>query len=173
MRNDLLNFSILLEEIVRLIYLSDQNMPLYPHISYFNIFFISPNEILVGIKIGIYNQVMRTDPKIAIIDDEEDLCFLLKLSLNKTFQEIEYKHTLKEGLALFKKLKPHWLILDNNLPDALGWQHVDEFLALNSEVNIICISANPNSAVDKNKKNVHHFIKPLDIPKMKELILSK
>jgi two-component system response regulator VicR len=116
---------------------------------------------------------MTGNPKIEIIDDEEDLCFLLKLGLNKTFNNIEYKHTLREGLVLFEELKPHWLILDNNLSDALGWQHIEKFLALDSEVNIICISASPDSSIEKNQKNTYHFIKPLNIGEITELILSK
>jgi DNA-binding response OmpR family regulator len=116
---------------------------------------------------------MKVDTKIEIIDDEEDLCFLLKLGLNKSFSKIEYTHTLKDGLTLFEKTKPNWLILDNNLPDALGWQHVNKFLAINDEVNVIYISANPDSVIDTSLKNSYHFIKPLDIGKITELILSK
>lgn len=116
---------------------------------------------------------MNTDAKIEIIDDEEDLCFLLKLSLSKKFKRIEYSHTLEEGLPLFKKLNPNWLILDNNLPDGLGWQHTNTFLSINPEVNIIYISANPDSVIDANLKNAYHFIKPLDIGKIADLILSK
>jgi DNA-binding response OmpR family regulator len=116
---------------------------------------------------------MKNDVRIEIIDDEEDLCFLLKLSLNKICSNIEYTHTLKDGLALFEKSKPDWLILDNNLPDALGWQNAHKFLAINENVNVIYISANPDSIIEKNARNAYHFIKPLDIIKITELILSK
>ncbi len=116
---------------------------------------------------------MQAETKIEIIDDEEDLCFLLKHSLSKKFKQIEYSHTLKDGLPLFEKLNPNWLILDNNLPDGLGWQQTNNFLKLNPEINIIYISANPDSIIDKNLKNAYHFIKPLDINKITDLILSK
>jgi len=111
--------------------------------------------------------------KIEIIDDEKDLCFLLKMSLTKKFSEIEYAHTLKDGLVLFEKSKPNWLILDNNLPDGLGWQSTDKFLSINKAVNIIYISANPDSVNDKKLENAYHFVKPLNISKITELILSK
>ncbi|MEO8759726.1 MAG: response regulator [Bacteroidia bacterium] len=116
---------------------------------------------------------MKTETKIEIIDDEEDLCFLLKRGLSKKFNHIEYSHTLKEGLPLFEKLNPNWLILDNNLPDGLGWQQTNSFLQINPEINIIYISANPDSIIDKSLKNAYHFIKPLDIVKITDLILSK
>ncbi len=126
--------------------------------------------IVTGSKIVC---LMNANTKIEIIDDEKDLCFLLKLSLTKKFSKIEYAHTLKDGLILFEKSKPHWLILDNNLPDGLGWQHTDNFLSINKAVNIIYISANPDSTIDKKSDNVYHFVKPLDIGKITELILSK
>ena len=116
---------------------------------------------------------MNTDTKIEIIDDEKDLCFLLKLSLNKKFNKIEYAHTIEDGLNLFEKSQPNWLILDNNLPDGLGWRHTDKFLAINKSVNIIYISANPDSAIDIKSENTYHFVKPLDVSKIIELISSK
>lgn len=116
---------------------------------------------------------MKANTRIEIIDDEEDLCFLLKLGLSKNFDSIEYSHTLKDGVKLFKDFSPHWLILDNNLPDAVGWEHLHEFLAINQDVNIICISANPDSVLDKNLKNAWHFVKPLNVNKIADLIMSK
>ena len=117
--------------------------------------------------------MMPTGTRIEIIDDEEDLCFLLKLGLSKNFDRIEYSHTFKDGVKLFKDFSPHWLILDNNLPDAIGWERVHEFFAINENIHIICISANPDSVLDKNLKNAYHFVKPLDINKITDLILSK
>ena len=78
-----------------------------------------------------------------IIDDEKDLCFLLKLNLHKNFNKIEYAHTLEEGFLLFEKSKPNWLILDNNLPDGLGWHYTDKFLSINKKkYNIVYIVIN-------------------------------
>lgn len=116
---------------------------------------------------------MKANTRIEIIDDEEDLCFLLKLGLSKNFNSIEYSHTLKDGVKLFKDFLPHWLILDNNLPDAVGWDHLHEFFAINEHVNIICISANPDSELDMSQKNAYHFVKPLNVNKIADLILSK
>ncbi len=116
---------------------------------------------------------MKAHARIEIIDDEEDLCFLLKLGLSKNFESIEYRHTLKEGLILFNEFDPKWLILDNNLPDAIGWEHIGKFTAINKDINIICISANPDSVIDKDMSNTYHFIKPVDVGEITELILSK
>lgn len=116
---------------------------------------------------------MKAQTRIEIIDDEKDLCFLLKLGLSKNFSRIEYAHSLKEGLTLFKEFEPNWLILDNNLPDAIGWDHLNEFMAINEHINVICISANPDSVIDKKKVNTYHFIKPLNINRITELIMSK
>jgi two-component system, OmpR family, response regulator len=112
------------------------------------------------------------DLKLLIIDDEVDLCFLLASALRKQIQEVQYVHTLNEGFTQFDLIKPNWLIIDNNLPDGKGWEHLDEFISRNPSINIICISANPDSFV-KETNAVTKLIKPLKLDKVIELIKKK
>jgi DNA-binding response OmpR family regulator len=59
--------------------------------------------------------------KVLIIDDEIDLCLLLKsYFLRKNF-EVYLSHTLEEGVSFLKSLQPNIVFLDNNLPDGTGW----------------------------------------------------
>ena len=60
--------------------------------------------------------------KVLIIDDEVDLCLLLKTYLNRRNYEVYYAHTLKEGMTQFQEVIPDILFLDNNLPDGIGWE---------------------------------------------------
>ncbi len=64
---------------------------------------------------------MTSRKKVLIIDDEVDLCLLLKTYLIRRNYDVYYSHTLSEGLNQFKEIRPDILFLDNNLPDGIGW----------------------------------------------------
>ena len=59
--------------------------------------------------------------KVLIIDDEIDLCHLLKSYFLRKNYEVYLSHTLEQGLAFLKSLQPDIVFLDNNLPDGVGW----------------------------------------------------
>lgn len=59
--------------------------------------------------------------KVLIIDDEIDLCLLLKSYFLRKDYEVYLSHTLDEGISFLKSLQPDIVFLDNNLPDGVGW----------------------------------------------------
>ena len=78
--------------------------------------------------------------RVLIIDDEVDLCILLTSYLSKRNYEVLTAHTLIEG---FKKLEiffPDFLLLDNNLPDGMGWIEADNIHRKYPDINITLIS---------------------------------
>jgi DNA-binding NtrC family response regulator len=60
--------------------------------------------------------------KILIIDDETDLCLLLKDYFTKKKYEVIVSHSLSEGVSVLKAQRPKVLFLDYNLPDGIGWE---------------------------------------------------
>lgn len=108
--------------------------------------------------------------KITIIDDEQDLCFLLSDILKGNGYEVNSFYTLNSGLEGINATKPHWVILDNDLPDGLGWDKTDQILDMLPGVNIIKISANPDSHRTFYSSNVFYLIKPLDVNSIISLI---
>ena len=76
-----------------------------------------------------------------IIDDETDLCLLLKDYFVRKNYDVAVTHTLEEGRKLLYELKPGILFLDNNLPDGTGWSNASKFAADLPETYIILISA--------------------------------
>ncbi len=108
--------------------------------------------------------------KILIIDDEQDLCFLLSSMLISQGYSVTYFHNLKTGLEAIRSTLPDWIIIDNNLPDGLGWEKSDEILKINELANIIKISANPDSPRNDNRYNIHYLIKPIKVQSIVELI---
>ncbi|MEO5891430.1 MAG: response regulator [Ferruginibacter sp.] len=79
--------------------------------------------------------------RVLIVDDEVDLCLLLKQFLTKKNYEVHIAHTLTEGLSLLNNIKPDTLMLDNNLPDGMGWDLADDIHKKYPEMNITLLSA--------------------------------
>lgn len=111
--------------------------------------------------------------KIAIIDDEEDLCFLLADMLTTQGFEVSTFYTLSSGLSGVKMTAPDWVIIDNDLPDGSGWENTTKILNSIPGVNIIKISANPDSNRLANEHNIHYLTKPIHVNSIVELIVKK
>jgi DNA-binding response OmpR family regulator len=79
--------------------------------------------------------------KVLIIDDEIDLCLLLKGYFLRKNYDVYLSHTLGEGVAFLKSIKPDILFLDNNLPDGIGWSVAPELALEFPSMYINLISA--------------------------------
>ena len=108
--------------------------------------------------------------KIVIIDDEQDLCFLLSSMLSAQGFQVKSYGTLRSGLDGIESIKPDWVVLDNNLPDGLGWEHTRKIEQASPGVHIINISANPDSSREHKGPRIHYLIKPINANSIVELI---
>jgi DNA-binding response OmpR family regulator len=80
---------------------------------------------------------------VLIIDDEPDLCVLLKVYFQRRKYKVFFAHNLMDGEKLLNEIHPDVLLLDNNLPDGMGWNKLTEF---NQEIfpsKVILMSGNP------------------------------
>jgi DNA-binding response OmpR family regulator len=80
--------------------------------------------------------------KVLIIDDEVDLCMMIVQYLTRKDYTVECAHTLENGMRKLNDLHPDALLLDNNLPDGLGWKEADRIHRLYPEMQITLMSAN-------------------------------
>ena len=102
--------------------------------------------------------------KVLIIDDEVDFCLLMQFYLSKKNCEVRISHTLQDGLGLLKNCEPDIIILDNNLPDGLGWPAAKNILDAVPDVHLFLISANkPTLKPDINNSNCQVVEKPISI----------
>jgi DNA-binding response OmpR family regulator len=103
--------------------------------------------------------------KVLIIDDEVDFCLLMQFYLSKKNCEVSISHTLREGLGLVKNGTPDIVILDNNLPDGLGWPAAKNILDVVPAAHLFLISANkPNNRPELNQNSHCHVVeKPISI----------
>lgn len=79
--------------------------------------------------------------RVVIIDDEEDLCRLMKAYLEDIGYDVFLAHTLGHGLILMQEVSPDILFLDNNLPDGLGWERMKFLTEQFPDCKITLISA--------------------------------
>lgn len=84
---------------------------------------------------------MMLKKKIVIIDDEEDLCHLMKTYFLELNYDVFLANTLRSGLSLMKEVSPDVLFIDNNLPDGLGWEKMPYLLEKYPACKINLISA--------------------------------
>lgn len=76
-----------------------------------------------------------------IIDDELDICFLLKSILKKKDLEVNYVNRLEDAKIALKDHTPPIIFLDNHLPDGLGIDFISYIKTNYPATKIIMITA--------------------------------
>jgi DNA-binding response OmpR family regulator len=76
-----------------------------------------------------------------IIDDELDICFLLKSILKKRDLDVNYVNRLEDAKIALKTNTPPIIFLDNHLPDGLGIDFISYVKANYPSTKIIMITA--------------------------------
>ena len=83
---------------------------------------------------------MSEQAKVLIVDDDENICELLRLYLDKEGYQTVLAFDGKQALALFASEAPAIILLDIMLPESDGWQVCRE-IRKTSEVPIIMLTA--------------------------------
>lgn len=85
---------------------------------------------------------MRYDKKLLIVDDELDACMLMARLLRHKFAQVECAYSLTEALEKAYILQPNVVLLDNNLPDGYGIEHILDFKNVSTvPAQVVVISA--------------------------------
>ncbi|MDE3248708.1 MAG: response regulator [Bacteroidota bacterium] len=86
--------------------------------------------------------------RVLIIDDEEELCMLMELVLERRHFAARSIHTLGDSMQTVKDLKPDYIFLDNHLPDGLGIDFIPTLINSCPNVKIVMMTAH-----DEHKLN--------------------
>ncbi|MEM6843103.1 MAG: response regulator [Bacteroidota bacterium] len=99
--------------------------------------------------------------RILILDDEEEICFLLAALLSQMGYQTDYAHTLDDGIQKLSAEPPFDLIfLDLNLPDGLGHHLIPVIKEQHQESKVVMISAHGSflEQIQKQGPSFDHFI---------------
>src|SRR5688572_29791999 len=90
----------------------------------------------------------KADKKIRalIIDDEVDICYLLRGMLRHKNIEANYVTTLADAEAHLQRDDPPVIFLDNHLSDGMGIDHIARIKAAHPSTCIIMITAHDTFA---------------------------
>jgi DNA-binding response OmpR family regulator len=110
--------------------------------------------------------------KILIIDDEVDLCMLIKNYLVQRGYEVYTTNTLTEGLTVLAETNPDILLLDNNLPDGFGWSQAPGIQKKFPSLRITLVSAFETTAAVPSAEGIAFRIleKPISLSKIESFL---
>jgi two-component system response regulator PilR (NtrC family) len=111
---------------------------------------------------------------VLIVDDDEDICFILKAGLQSRFSTY-YTHSLAEAQRYLTNHKVSLLFLDNSLPDGQGIGFIKKAINLDPGVKVIMMTADASAAVrdEAFKQGAVCFIpKPFELAVVKNMLLS-
>ncbi|GAA4334028.1 response regulator [Flaviaesturariibacter amylovorans] len=102
--------------------------------------------------------------KVLIIDDEVDLCLLMKSYFLRKNYEVHIAHTLADGVHRLEEITPDYLFIDYNLPDGLGWDKLPDFYRKHPAIHYHLISAfRPTIPPDLDSAKLTIWEKPISL----------
>jgi len=84
---------------------------------------------------------LASKKKVLIIDDEQELCMLMEMVLERSDFVAKSVHTLEPVLDEVDQLKPDYIFLDNHLPDGRGVDIIRTILNAYPPVKIVMMTA--------------------------------
>ena len=90
---------------------------------------------------AIIKRFMNTNPKLLIVDDEEELSELMHIILKDEEYKIECAYTLEEGNIKWQSELPPIVLLDNYLPDGFGIDLIERDRSLLDNCKVIMVTA--------------------------------
>lgn len=79
------------------------------------------------------------------MDDDIDLCHLLKGILKPRRYHVGTAHNLREAEECMAAIKPAVVFLDHNLPDGMGIQFIPKIRAYDMDIKIVIMTADTSA----------------------------
>ena len=109
---------------------------------------------------------------ILIVDDEQEICFLLSALLRQMGYDAEFAYSLKGGLDKLSGIDYYDIVfLDMNLPDGLGYKIIPEIKRSNQDTKVVMISAH-DGMLRRMKQETHGIDRYISKPFNREHIYS-
>ena len=107
--------------------------------------------------------------QVLIVDDDVASCRTLQLHLRSQGHDVATAHSVDDGLAIARELRPNLVILDIRMPGKSGLDGLPEFKALFPDIHVIMITAfhDMDSTIQAMQRGAEDYIhKPIDIDEL-------
>ena len=114
-------------------------------------------------------------PKVLIVDDEEELCMLMEMVLERQHFLPKSLHNLQEALDVIEHMKPDYVFLDNHLPDGKGVNAIKNIIQLYPDVKIVMMTAYNDKHINETaiQQGASYFLhKPFNRNNIENIINS-
>lgn len=111
--------------------------------------------------------------RLLVIDDEESVCYSFAEAFRDEDVEVESAHTIKDGRQKARDFDPNVIVLDQQLPDGLGIDLLQQLQSENSKRPVIFVTAfgSADLALQAMSKGAFDYLqKPLELGKLTEVI---
>ncbi|MEX2595521.1 MAG: sigma-54 dependent transcriptional regulator [Salibacteraceae bacterium] len=102
--------------------------------------------------------------KLLVIDDDTDICLLLKRYLEKNQHQVETAFTLRSGMQKLRKQEPDLVLCDYRLPDGDGSAAIERVQQVNSAIEMVIMTgySDVKVAIDCIKRGAFEYVtKPI------------
>jgi DNA-binding NtrC family response regulator len=120
-------------------------------------------------------KVSTVKKKVLIIDDEEELCMLMEMVLERKHFVATSIHTLEDAMHTIEQLKPDYIFLDNHLPDGMGIDFIRKMTEARPAAKIVMMTAyNEHALTEKAlQEGASYFLhKPFNRNNIENIINS-
>src|SRR4029078_3520575 len=111
--------------------------------------------------------------KLLLIDDEPDVQYSFRRTLDSAQIELTTASSGEEGLKLIPKLKPDLVIMDVRMGGISGLETLRKLREIDAKVPVILMTAygTTQTAIEAMKLGAYDYLlKPFDVPKLRQII---
>jgi len=114
--------------------------------------------------------------RILVVDDEQEVCDMLKKFLTKRGHTVYTALNGEEALSLVKEERPHIVLLDIRMPKMNGMECLEHIRKIDKEVGVIMITAITEEEIGKQALELGAFdyiTKPLSLKYLEDCLMVK
>jgi two-component system NtrC family sensor kinase len=110
--------------------------------------------------------------KVLVIDDEEEICRLMKELLKGFGYHVGYATNGREGVERYRQWSPDIVLLDRNLPEMDGLTCCEKILKHNPQAKIVIMSGYDEAGMEEEKRKLikGYLTKPVDITQLTKVL---
>ncbi|MBL7075638.1 response regulator [candidate division KSB1 bacterium] len=114
--------------------------------------------------------------RILVVDDEMEVCILVKEFLEERGYQVAVANRGKDAVEGMKSFRPHVVLLDIRMPGMSGMEVLDQIREIDKEVGVIMVTAVKDERIGREalkKGATDYIVKPIDLDYLETSVLTK